>query len=155
MSRRFFLVLSMIGWLLCVAGIRANEPSRVAGTWQISWEARLGMERGTLQLTQKGAKLTGTFHGHGAPCIVTGTIDGSDISFDLNFQAKPKYTLSFTGRLDGDKMNGKFEIAGMKDGYDSHGENVTSTDYTWTAVRQSDQTQPDQKTPPASSDTLK
>lgn len=38
-------------------------------------------------------------------------------------------------------MAGKFEIEGLKDGYDWHGENVRPSNYSWTAVRQPDQSQ--------------
>jgi len=137
-------------WLCCCLAVLLltspfaagqNNSANVAGKWQLSWEARLGTARGTLQLEQVGSKLTGSFDGGslGSPKI-SGTVEGKNITLTLDFQRAHPFTLVFTGTIDGDKMGGKFDIRGVQAGYDSHGENARPSNYSWTAVRQPDQT---------------
>jgi hypothetical protein len=107
----------------------------VSGMWQISWEARLGTEKDTIQLEQADSKLTGNFQGRFGTPKVSGSVDGKNILLRLDFPAKQPYSLVFTGLIDGDKMSGKFEIPGVDKPYDFHGENVRPSNYTWQAVR--------------------
>jgi hypothetical protein len=136
--------------VLCVSARAAKKHVGVAGTWTISWQARVGMERGTIQFQQKGTQLSGVFQGHGAPASVSGNLEKAGVSFHLEFQGKTPYTIIFTGTLDGDKMTGKFQFQDFKDAYDQHGENVQSIDYSWTATRLPDpQKQSNQEQKPA------
>jgi hypothetical protein len=137
MDGRFFrtklLFLCVVLGITCVA---QSGPMSVSGKWQMSWEARMGTEHDILELKQADSKLTGNFQGHLGSPKVSGNVDGNNISLRLEFPGKQPYTLIFTGVIDGDKMNGKFEIEGMPSGYDQHGENARPSNYTWTAVRQ-------------------
>jgi hypothetical protein len=135
----FCLPLLMLASGFAAAG--ENKPVSVAGTWQLSWEARIGTERGVMQLQQVDAGLAGSFQGGalGSP-KVSGKIEGKNINLKLDFQGTHNFTLVFTGTVDGDKMEGKFAIQNLADGYDWHGENVRPSNYSWTAVRQADQT---------------
>ena len=117
-----------------------NAPASVAGKWQMSWEARIGTERGTMQLEQVDSTLTGSYHGHLNAPKITGTVDGKNIILKLEFQRTHPFTLVFTGGVDGDKMAGKFEIQDVPDAYDWHGENARPSNYAWKAIRQPDQT---------------
>jgi hypothetical protein len=125
-------------------------PANIAGKWQFSWEARIGTETGVLQLEQSGAKLTGSYRGHLASTKITGSIDANQVNLNFDFAGVHTFSLAFTGTLDGGKMSGKFEIPGFKNGYDSHGENVRPSNYTWNAVRLPDQ--PQTANPPNSVD---
>jgi hypothetical protein len=117
-----------------------NTALIVTGRWQLSWEARMGTERGALQLEQTDSGLAGSFQGgvFGSP-KVSGKVEGKNVILNLEFHRAHSFTLVFTGTVDGDKMTGKFEIQGMNDGYDWHGENARPTNYSWTAVREPDQ----------------
>jgi hypothetical protein len=131
----FFMLVSSF------ATAAENKPVNVTGKWQLSWEARLGTERGPMELEQVDSRLTGTFHGHLGSPKISGAIKDKNITLNLEFQALHPFTLVFTGAVDGDTMTGKFEIQGVTDGYDSHGENASPTSYSWTAVRQQDHTE--------------
>jgi|SRR5580658_575487 hypothetical protein len=122
------------------AAAAENKPANLAGKWQLSWEARLGTERGTMQLEQVDTTLTGSYHGHLDAPRITGNVEGKNITLKLEFQRAHPFTIVFTGRVDGDKMAGKFEIQEVPDGYDWHGENARPSNYSWTAVRQPDAT---------------
>ncbi len=119
------------------------KPVNVTGRWQISWVARVGIERDTIQLEETESKLTGTFYGKLGSPKVSGIVDGTRIALRLDFPGTHPYTLLFTGTIDGEKMKGKLEVPGVDGAYDFHGENVSPTNYTWSAVRQSDTHQSD------------
>ena len=143
-SRSLALFLPFLLVAFCTTALGQDKSATVAGKWQISWEARFGTERGTIQFEQADSKLSGSLQARVGSPKVTGVVDGKKVSFELAFQGPPKpFTLVFTGTTDGDKMAGKFEIKGMTDGYDWHGENAHPTSYSWTAVRQSDGPQAD------------
>jgi hypothetical protein len=133
----FFSFLILVSGLALAA---ENPPANVSGKWQLSWEARLGTEHGTLQLDQNGSKLTGNYHGHLNSSQVSGTVKEKTITLTLEFPGPHPFTLVFTGIMDGDKMAGKFEIPSVQSGYDAHGENASPSNYSWNAVRQPDQT---------------
>jgi hypothetical protein len=129
----FVLVLIWTAWATSVA---EDQPVNVTGKWQISWEARIGTEQGVVQFQQTGKALTGTFQGgHGAP-KVSGNLEGKDILFTLEFPGSHPFTIVFSGSVSDDKMAGKFHLQGMEDGYDWHGENARSTNYSWNGIRQ-------------------
>jgi hypothetical protein len=148
--QRALSCLFLILFLTCsFAASTKKSPVRVAGKWQLSWEARLGTEKGTLQLNQTKSNLTGQYQGHITSSNISGTIDGNKISLNVDFQRTHAFTLIFTGTIDGDKMAGKFEIKDLPNGYDSHGESAHPSNYTWSAVRLPDQTSQSQSAPSA------
>jgi hypothetical protein len=132
---RFFVFLQ----IACLAAFAQSQPSpkpslNVGGKWQLSWQARIGTEKGVLSLQQNGTKLNGSFHSELGSPVVSGTIQDENISFKLQFEGVHPFVIVFTGRVEDNKMNGKFAIDGMMDGYDQHGENVQPTNYSWTAI---------------------
>jgi hypothetical protein len=118
-----------------------GEAPDLAGKWQLSWEARLGTETGTMHLEQADSNLTGSYQGHFSSSKLSGTVQDKNITLNLYFQGAHPFAMVFTGTVDGDKMTGKFSVGGAKDGYDAYGENAHPTNYSWTAVRQLNQTQ--------------
>jgi hypothetical protein len=142
---RHFLLPILIGVLLstatgfAAAEERPDQPANVAGNWQIQWEARLGTEKATVRFRQDGTKLTGVFHGQLGSPTVSGTVQGKNVRFTLEFTGKYPFRLTFTGPVEGDTMSGKFGVGGVETGYDPHGENARPTDYSWKASRIPDQ----------------
>jgi hypothetical protein len=136
-SRWVWFYLPILFLACSLSAFGQEKPTNIAGKWNLSWEARIGTERDLIQFDQAGSKLTGSMQARLGTPKVSGTMDGRNVSFKLQFSGSQPFTLVFTGTIDGDKMGGKFEIEGAKDGYDWHGENVRPTNYSWTAVRQS------------------
>jgi hypothetical protein len=139
-SRLLGLISVLLVTTCCFAASSEKNVS-VAGKWKFSWEARIGTESGTLQLEQADSKLSATYQGHLIAKKGYGTVNGNQVVLNLDFQRTHPFTIIYTGTVDGDKMSGKFEIKDFKDGYDSHGETVRPSNYTWKAVRIPDQTQ--------------
>jgi hypothetical protein len=136
-TRLAFLLSAML-MATCAFAVSGKSVS-LAGKWQFSWEARIGTERGTLQLEQADSKLTGSYRGNLATQKVWGTVDGDKIILNFDFQRSHPFTIIFTGTVDGDKMAGKFQIKDFPDAYDAHGETVRPSNYSWTAVRRANQ----------------
>jgi hypothetical protein len=144
MRKRWLVsVLIVFLWALPVSLAAQTAAQNVTGKWQISWEARIGTERDTIDLTQSEGKLSGTFHGKLGPPQVSGNVDGNHITLRLDFPGTQPYSLVFSGVVEGEKMSGKFEVPGVDKAYDWHGENVRPSNYTWSAVRQSEAHAPD------------
>jgi hypothetical protein len=130
-----WLLLPLLAMAIVAHGqTSAKPPLSVSGKWRLSWQARIGMEQGTLVLEQSGTKLNGSFHSELGTPVVSGTMQEQNISFKLGFAGDHPFAIVFTGRVDGNKMNGKFALDGMADGYDQHGENVQPTNYSWKAT---------------------
>lgn len=119
------------------SGAPPHAPSspNLTGAWRLAWEARIGTESGALKLRQAGDKLVGTFDGRQGSLPVTGTCEHGDVSFALQFEGSHPYTLSFKGHQTGGKLSGVFEVLNVRGGYDWHGENARTTNYSWTATR--------------------
>ena len=140
----FFVVLFLIVLMIlagCMSVIAGDVPTAqsasVAGTWQISWQARLGTEQATIELVQNGSRLTGTFHDprHSAP--LSGTIEGRNISFDVEFTGGRPYTIGFKGAVDGDKITGTSQAKNIGDtkAYLGHGGEIVQPEHPWSAIR--------------------
>ena len=124
-----FLVLSTC--------LMASDQANVAGTWQVSWQVRLGTAHATVQLTQDGSKLSGTFLEMGVSSNLSGSIQGKRIIFDVQFPGPRPFTIEFTGTVDGDKITGASQAKGVEGAgaYLGHGGEVVQPDHPWTATR--------------------
>lgn len=146
----WLMFVSMIFLSACLAASAETLPSsitavNVAGKWELTWQARIGETQGILKLQQNGPKLNGSFQSPLGSPSVSGTIEGQSISFKLQFEGNHPFSIAFTGKTDGHKMSGKFDLPGMGDGYDQHGENAQPTNYSWTATPLEDLTEQPQK----------
>jgi hypothetical protein len=142
--RLLFLLVPALLWAACAPVLAEDEIPNVTGTWQISWEARIGTQQGVIQFQQTGSALTGTFKGGPGSPAVSGQVRGRDISFTLQFPGSRPFAIDFSGAVTGDAMAGKFNLHGIQDGYDWHGENARPTNYSWTAKRENKLDQPAQ-----------
>ena len=119
-----------------VAGVAAS----VTGKWEVSWQARLGTEQAVVELEQHGSRLTGTFRDPHHTCPISGTIDGKNLSFEVQFQAARPYTIAFKGIVDGERMTGTSQAqnVGGNGAYLGHGGEIVQPEHPWTATRPGD-----------------
>jgi hypothetical protein len=119
----------------------AAKPLDVSGTWQVSWQGRLGSEQCTLQLQQDGAKLTGTLQDVHGLWSLSGAVVGKQISFDVQFQGPRPFTTRFTGTADKTADTAKIEGTSQAVGvggagaYLGHAGEVVQPEHPWTAKR--------------------
>jgi hypothetical protein len=103
----------------------------------VSWQARLGTEQAEVELQQDGSKLSGTFHDPHHTCVLSGTIEGKSVSFNVNFTGPRPYTIAFKGTLDGDKIGGISQAKNIEGAgaYLGHGGEIVQPEHPWTAIR--------------------
>src|ERR1700722_14203267 len=112
-----------------------SQSTNIGGAWQLSWQGRDGAQQDTVQMQQDGSKLSGTFQGPRGSSALSGSVDGNNISFNVQMQGhRGAMTLAFTGTIDGNKMSGSFQPQGGGGGHGGHGGGEGS--HAWSAVRQ-------------------
>ena len=79
----------------------------VDGTWNVVVKSPMGDQPSTLTLTADGGTLTGTASAQGnTNPIANGKVDGNNISWSNSITTPFPMTLEFTGKVDGDTLNG-------------------------------------------------
>jgi hypothetical protein len=79
----------------------------VDGTWNVTVNSPMGAQPSTLTLTSEGGALTGSQTAQGATQpIANGKIDGDTVTWSNSITNPFPMTLEFTGKLDGDTLNG-------------------------------------------------
>ncbi|HEV2351224.1 MAG TPA: hypothetical protein VG028_15405 [Terriglobia bacterium] len=108
--KTYWLAAALACGLLMAPGARlasADEPSKVAGTWQMSVETPRGSMDQTLTLEQDGGSLKGTLSGRRGDAPVEGKVDGNKVSFNVKRETpNGTFTLEYSGTVDGDSMTG-------------------------------------------------
>ena len=88
----------------------SSAPAHPEGKWKLSFSDPKGNARqGTLALQQDGSNLGGTYTGPRGTFSTTGAMQGNQIKFTIKGLGKK---MSFTGNVDGDKMNGTTDSGG-------------------------------------------
>jgi hypothetical protein len=107
----------------CALPLRAAEPAKVAGTWNVTLELETITGHPRLVLEQNGEKLTGTYEGRYGVSALEGTIKEKTVRFSVTILAEGTETTgTFAGSVDGETMSGTVSFEGAGDG-------------TWTAAR--------------------
>jgi hypothetical protein len=85
----------------------ADEPAKVAGTWEMTSEGPRGTMTQTLTIQQDGGTIKGTLEGRRGPAPLEGSVTGNKISFTVKRETpNGTFTLEYTGTVDGDSMKG-------------------------------------------------
>ena len=88
------------------------EHTKIGGKWQLSLDTPHGTVQGALELQQDGSKLTGTYDGPHGAMRLTGTVDGTKVSFSLEVPGGQE-SFAFSGALEGsNKMTGSTAVGG-------------------------------------------
>jgi hypothetical protein len=83
------------------------------GTWQITVNTPMGAQATALTLASDGATLTGEQSADGSSTpIYDGSVDGDAVSWKVDVTKPMALTVSFRGKVEGDKISGKAK-AGM------------------------------------------
>jgi hypothetical protein len=108
MLRRLFLL--SVALLLALPALAAD----VTGTWKAEVQTDAGSGNPTFVLKQDGEKLTGTYSGQLGEAKLTGTIKGTEITFQFDVGA----AVIYVGTVDvaGAKMSGQVDLAGQAKG---------------------------------------
>ncbi len=113
------------------------SPGGFTGDWQVSWQGRLGTEQCMLHLEKNSEKITGNFRSVHGLSTLSGTVNESHITFDVEFQGPRPYTIRFTGNLKDCKLEGTSQAQGIggSGAYLGHAGEVVQPEHPWTAKR--------------------
>lgn len=79
----------------------------VDGTWNVTVNSPMGAQPSSLTLKMDGGVLTGAQSAQGnTQPIVNGKVDGDVVTWSNSITTPFPMTLEFTGKLDGDTLNG-------------------------------------------------
>jgi hypothetical protein len=84
----------------------------VDGTWKLVVKTPMGAQESILTLSSSGGTLTGHQNagsGEGRP-IEEGTVNGNDIAWKASITKPMPMTLEFSGKVDGDKLDGQVKL---------------------------------------------
>ena len=77
------------------------------GTWNLTMQTPMGERRSTLTLSTAGGTLTGKQEAEGNTTdIAEGTVNGNELSWKVSITNPMPLTLTFTGTVDGNTLNG-------------------------------------------------
>ncbi|MBI5261746.1 MAG: hypothetical protein HY852_08015 [Bradyrhizobium sp.] len=86
----------------------------VDGNWNLTMTTPMGDRQSTLSLKSSGGTLTGTHGAEGSTEeIFDGTVSGDDVAWKVSITNPMPLTLSFSGKVDGDSINGEMGIGPM------------------------------------------
>ena len=77
------------------------------GTWNLTMNTPMGERRSTVTLSTSGGTLTGMQEAEGNTTeIAGGTVSGNDLSWQVSIIDPMPLTLTFSGTVDGNSLNG-------------------------------------------------
>ena len=84
------------------------------GNWNLLLKTPMGDRKATLSLKASGDTLTGKQGGdQGSTDIFEGKVAGNDVSWKISIQQPFALTLTFKGKVDGDKIAGSADTGMM------------------------------------------
>jgi hypothetical protein len=108
----------------------------VAGRWQLSWRGRIGTEQAIVVLQPSGQALSGSFGSAHGSLPLSGALDGSKLSFTVDFPGPPSYRILFSGVAQADRIEGRAQPQDTNGrAFAGHGGEVAPDYYTWSARR--------------------
>lgn len=85
----------------------------MTGTWNLSVETPSGSGTPVFDIEDEGGKLSGTYKGAFGESPITGEVKGQDFVIKFTSSGLP---MTYTGKVDGDKMKGDVDFGGMGKG---------------------------------------
>jgi hypothetical protein len=84
------------------------------GNWKILMKTPMGDRTASLALKATGDTLTGKQSGEqGSTDIFEGKVSGNDVSWKISITNPFSLTLTFSGKIDGNKIAGSVDTGGM------------------------------------------
>ena len=88
----------------------------VDGAWNLTINTPMGAQSSKLEIKAEGAALTGTQTGaQGSNAIENGAVNGNEVSWSIDIVVPMPMTLSFKGKVDGDKLAGTVTLGAFGD----------------------------------------
>jgi hypothetical protein len=97
------------------AAIAAAPSADISGTWTTSFDSQVGQQTYTYTFAVAGGKLTGHSKSNLGESDLTGTVDGSTVTFVENLKYQDQtLAITYTGQIvSGDEIHFKRDVAGQ------------------------------------------
>jgi hypothetical protein len=107
----------LIAGLLTFAPGLAAQATNVTGEWAFNVTTDQGGGTPTITFKQDGDKLTGTYAGQLGNSELTGSVKGSEITFNFTVDVQGQQApVTYKGTVEKNTMKGTLDIAGMVNG---------------------------------------
>ena len=109
-------------FVVCTAAVLLLAPmlsaqADVAGEWRVEFATPSGPADFTMFVSQSGAKLNGRLTNEVGEFPMTGNVDGNQVRIVWQFPDVGRLLdITFTGKIDGDKIEGKASIEKVGEG---------------------------------------
>ena len=107
-----FTLLIAMSLVLTFSGC-AGSKAKMDGTWNLTVETPSGSGTPVFKINEEGGKLSGTYQGAFGESPITGEVKDKDFVIKFTSSGLP---MTYTGKLDGNKMKGKVDFGGMGEG---------------------------------------
>lgn len=88
-----------------------GAQSGVDGNWALTFETPMGMLEASATFKSDGETLSGSIQSQAGATTLTGTIQGTEISFVINVPTpQGDMSIQLTGEVIGDEMKGSFDF---------------------------------------------
>jgi hypothetical protein len=112
--KSYFLAFALACSALLICGSRvmgADEPAKVAGTWEMTIQGGPEPFTQTLTIQQDGSTIKGSVKGERGESPLEGSVAGNKINFTVKLDTPDgTMTIEHTGTIDGDSMKGTFHM---------------------------------------------
>lgn len=114
-SRSWMVALAALVVGLFAAGELAAQQVDVSGTWNMTVQSQQGTTNPTVTLEQDGQSLTGHYSSETlGEADVTGSVEGNEITFSFTAQmGGQSLPASYTATVEGDEMSGDLNLGGQ------------------------------------------
>lgn len=116
MKKSTMLLAGMCVFALAFALVAAaQEPAKVAGSWELSMEGPQGTMTQNMTLEEDGKTIKGTIKGRRGESPLEGTVDGNKVTFTVKRETpNGTMTTEYNATVDGDNMKGTVKF-GQRD----------------------------------------
>ena len=104
---------SMLMFSGCAGSKATESKATMSGTWNLAVETPSGSGTPVFEIQEADGKLTGTYKGAFGESPLTGEVNGKDFVIKFTSSGLP---MTYTGKLDGNKMKGSVDFGGMGKG---------------------------------------
>jgi hypothetical protein len=93
-----------------------DQDMAIDGKWNLTINTPMGAQSSTLEVASSGGALTGRQIGaQGANDIDNGTVNGDEASWSIDIVVPMPMTLTFKGKVEGDKLSGTVTLGAFGD----------------------------------------
>jgi hypothetical protein len=110
-------ILTVLMMIVASPFLAAAHAESVSGGWELTVETPQGAANPTIDITQDGEKLSGTYTGRLGKSELHGSVKGNEIRFSVKLTVRDQdFIVTYTGRIEGGSMSGTVQFGDSSSG---------------------------------------